>query len=153
MRISKARLFATLKLLTYIVIFIVVASFTAYGQTKISTIESKQAIQNIKFVFDDYVKYQESTDSEVDKDLMTSSLKSLDKVTDLAELEVLINVWMYYDPTDFPRMPEIDRILKVSRPQSIEAVKKRIADKYEWENEETAPYSDLKNLLKRLDVE
>jgi hypothetical protein len=104
-------------------------------------------------VFDDYVKYQESTDSKADKDLMTSSLKSLNKITNLNELEVLVNVWMYYDPTDFLSRPEINRILKISRPESIEAVKKRMANKKEWESEESAPYSDLKNLLKQLENE
>ncbi len=134
---------------TIILAFITATSFSLYGQTKSNNI----TIQNIKFVFEDYVKHQESTDSKADKDVMTSSLKSLDKITDLKELEVLVNVWMYYDPTDFPSIPEIDRILKISRPESIEAVKKRIANKKEWENEESAPYSDLKNLLKQLENE
>lgn len=129
------------------------AVLTACGQTKNTTIGNKQTIQKIKSVFDDYIKYQETTDSQEDKDLMTNSLKSLQEVTDLDELEILINVWMYYDPTDFPSIPEIDRILKVSRPQSIEAVKKRMANKKEWESEVNAPYSDLKSLLKRLENE
>ena len=131
----------------------IVTSFSIYGQTKSNNIDNKQTIQNIKFVFDDYVKYQESTDSKADKDLMTSSLKSLNKITNLNELEVLVNVWMYYDPTDFLSRPEINRILKISRPESIEAVKKRMANKKEWESEESAPYSDLKNLLKQLENE
>lgn len=131
----------------------IVTSFSVYGQTKSNNIDNKQTIQNIKFVFDDYVKYQEATDSKADIDLMTSSLKSLNKITNLNELEVLINVWMYYDPTDFQGIPEINRILKISRPESIEAVKKRMANKKEWENEESAPYSDLKNLLKQLENE
>lgn len=131
----------------------IVTSFSVYGQTKSNNIDNKQTIQNIKFVFEDYVKYQESTDSKADKDLMTSSLKSLNKIINLNELEVLVNVWMYYDPTDFLSRPEIIRILKISRPESIEAVKKRMANKKEWESEESAPYSDLKNLLKQLENE
>ncbi len=131
----------------------IVTSFSIYGQAKSNNIDNKQTIQNIKYVFDDYVKFQESTDSIADKDLMTSSLKSLNKITNLNELEFLVNVWMYYDPTDFPSIPEINRILKISRPESIEAVKKRMANKKEWESEESAPYSDLKNLLKQLENE
>lgn len=138
---------------TIIVLILSLAMLTACGQTKNIATERKQTIQKIKSVFDDYIKYQEATDSQEDKDLMTNSLKSLQQVTDLDELEILINVWMYYDPTDFPSIPEIDRILKVSRPQSIEAVKKRMANKKEWESEQTAPYSDLKSLLKRLENE
>lgn len=114
---------------------------------------NKQHIDNIRKVFEDYIKYQESTDSQDDKDLMTKSLKSIENVSDKDHLDLLINVWMYYDPTDFPDIPEIYRILKASRPYSIEAIKNRIENKKEWETEETAPYSDLKDLLKRLENE
>jgi hypothetical protein len=82
---------------------------------------------------------------------MTKSLKSLTTVTDKDDLDLLINVWMYYDPTDYADIPEIYRILKASRPHSIEAVKNRIDNKKEWETDDTAPYFDLKNLLKRLE--
>jgi len=114
---------------------------------------SNQHIDNIRKVFEDYIKYQESTDSQDDKNLMTESLKSLTVVTDKNELDLLIKVWMYYDPTDYPDIPEIYRILKDSRPHSIEAVKNRIDNKKEWETDDTARYSDLKNLLQRLENE
>jgi len=84
---------------------------------------------------------------------MTKSIVSLEMLTNKEDLELLINVWMYYDPTDFPSIPKIYQILKDSRPQSIEAVKERIINKKEWESEDTAPYSDLKNLLKHLENE
>lgn len=109
-----------------------------------------KSIEAIKNVFEDYIKYQESTDSQDDRDLMTNSLKSLDKVTDLDELEILINVWMYYDPTDFPSRNLVFDILEKSHPESIKAVKTRITNKKEWETDETAPYSELKDLLKNL---
>ena len=132
-----------MKLLTIISTFIF-ASFASFGQ-------NIDHIKNIKYVFENYIQYQESTDSPDNKDLMTKSLESLTIVTNKEDLELLINVWLYYDPTDFPSIPEIYRILKDNRPQSIEAVKKRIANKKEWENEDTAPYSDLKKLLERLE--
>ena len=110
-------------------------------------------IKNIRYVFEDYIQYQESTDSQDDKNLMSQSLKSLTIVSDKQELILLINVWMFYDPTDYPDIPEIYRILKNSRPYSIEAVKSRIDNKKEWETDESAPYSDLKNLLQRLENE
>lgn len=108
-------------------------------------------IQNIKNIFDDYVKYQESTDSQEHKNLMTKSLKSLNKLTDPNELDLLINVWMYYDPTDFPSRNAVFTILENSRPESIKAVKTRINNKKEWETDNTAPYSELNELLKQID--
>ncbi|HCS19282.1 MAG TPA: hypothetical protein DIW47_01760 [Bacteroidetes bacterium] len=114
----------------------------------------KQApLETIKTIFNAYISNQENIDTEVNKDLMRVSLKSLTVVTDQESLVLLINVWMYYDPTDFHDIPSIYTILKNSRPQSIEAVKNRIANKKEWENEGSAPYSDLKGLLKRLEDE
>ena len=110
-------------------------------------------IETIHFIFNEYKLNQESTESKVNKDLMSVCLKSLNIVTNKDELDILVNVWMYYDPTDYPDIPEIYRILKDSRPHSIEAVKNRIDNKKEWETDDTAPYSDLKNLLKRLENE
>lgn len=116
-------------------------------------IVTKQHIDNIRKIFENFIKYQESTDSNDNKDLMSKSLKSITSLKNKDELELLINVWMYYDPTDYPDIPEIYRILKDSRNYSIEAVKNRIDKKKEWETGDKAPYSDLKNLLKRLENE
>jgi len=66
---------------------------------------------------------------------MIKSLKSLAIVTDKDELDLLINVWIYYDPTDYPDIPEIYRILKNNRPHSIQADKNRIDNKKEWETD------------------
>lgn len=124
---------------------------TGYGQTKNEAIGHEQAIRNIKAVFEGYVKYPESTDSSADEHLMIKSVEALDKVTDQNELDLLINVWMYYDPTDFPGRNLVYRILENNRPESVTAVKTRISKKKEWETDDTAPYSELKDLLKRLE--
>jgi len=123
------------------------------GQIVKQDLATKQHIDKISKIFENYIEYQESTDSPDNKDLMSKSLKAITSLTNKDELELLINVWMYYDPTDYPDIPEIYRILKNSRPNSIEAVKNRIDNKKEWETNESAPYSDLKNLLQRLENE
>ena len=56
-------------------------------------------------------------------------------------------------PTDFPSRQLIYEILKNSRPSSIEAVKTRIKNKKEWESTDTAPYADLNDLLRKLEIE
>lgn len=114
-------------------------------------IEKEKPILTIKKVFDDYIKNQESTDSQDDEALMTKSIESLNNLTDQNELDILINVWMYYDPTDFPSRNLVYKILENSRPESIKAVKTRIINKKEWETVDTAPYSELKDLLDQLD--
>jgi hypothetical protein len=115
------------------------------------TIKIEHPIFSIKRVFDEYMQYQESTDSQKDKELMTKSLKSIVKLSDPNELDILVNVWMYYDPTDFPCRTLVYDILENSRPESIEAVKNRIRLKKNWETDDKAPYSELNGLLKRLD--
>lgn len=59
---------------------------------------------------------------------MTKNLQSLTTVTKEEDLDLLLNVWMYYDPTDYPDIAEIYRILELSKPQSIEAIKKRMGN-------------------------
>jgi hypothetical protein len=81
---------------------------------------------------------------------MENSLKSLNKVTDHEELEVLINVWMYYDPTDFPSRNLVLNILEKNRAESIKAIKTRINNKKEWETNDKAPYSELNALHNQL---
>lgn len=111
----------------------------------------QKAIGTIQRLFEDYIQYAESTDSPEDKKLMKKSLESLGRVTDAQQLEILINVWMYYDPTDFPVRGMVFRILKASRPWSKQAVQARIDHKKDWEAADTAPYDELKDLLKQLD--
>jgi hypothetical protein len=107
-------------------------------------------IVTIKKIFDDYIENQESTDTQINKDLMTNSIISLDKVTDPHELEILINVWMYYDPTDFSSRDLVFKVLQKNRQGSIKAIKTRIINKKEWETEDIAPFSELNDLLKEL---
>lgn len=111
------------------------------------------AIRSIEKVFEDYIKYQESTDSQDDKEMMTKSLESLNSVKSQNNLEILINVWLYYDPTDFPTRKLVYRVLNDNRPESIIAVKKRQENKKEWEREDSAPYSELNYLLTELEKE
>jgi hypothetical protein len=116
-------------------------------------VPESQHIANIRKVFENYIEQKEHTESAENKELMSKSLRSLTRLDQQKDLELLINVWMYYDPTDYPDIPEVYRIFKNSRPQSIEAVENRMKNKKNWETSETAPYSDLETVLKRLKTE
>lgn len=100
-------------------------------------------IASIRKIFDDYTKFQESTDSQDNQLLMRTSLNSLTHLTKPKDLEIIINVWLYYDPTDFPSRDLVYKVLKKSRPESIAAVQNRIENKIEWERDGSAPYSEL----------
>lgn len=87
--------------------------------------KTNNSIEVIKNIFNEYIKYQESTDSQENKELLTKNIKSLDKVTKPEDLELLINVWMYYDPTDFSCRDLVINVLKNNRLESIKAIYSR----------------------------
>ena len=108
-------------------------------------------VDTIKRIFYEYVEHTEATDSPDDKEFMTRGLNDLQKVSDTAALELLINVWMYYDPTDFQTRELVNRILQLNKAESIKAIKKRKEHKRPGESEETAPYSELNYLINELE--
>jgi hypothetical protein len=122
-------------------------TFQTFGQTTSRPDKNRGSIDTVRQVFEDYIQYSESTDSKSDQAAMTRNLERLQTVKNPSGLETLINVWMYYDPTDFPSIPLIKKILKDSRPESIEAVKLRMKNKRPNESADRAPYSDLSTLL------
>ena len=57
---------------------------------------------------------------------------------------------MYYSVTDFPTREYVEMVLESQNSQSIKAVKLRIKNKKDWEGKQTAPYSELYDLLEEL---
>lgn len=109
----------------------------------------KQAIENIRVIFEDYKTNEEGIESEDNKTIMTESLNNLHVVTDKNDLELLINIWNYYDPTDYSCRSEIYKILLNNKPVSINAVQERIKNRMSWESPDLSG-TDFKYLLERL---
>lgn len=114
------------------------------------TINNAPDFEKIKSIFDNYKTQEESTDSEQNKNEMKRSIENLALVSNPPELEILIDVWMYYDPTDFPCRSLIFGVLKQHPSASLKAVQNRMANKKKWEDTNTAPFSDLNYLLGQL---
>ena len=114
------------------------------------TLTYKQAIKNIRDIFIDYKTNEESIESEENKTTMTKSLNSLQSVTDKNDLELLINIWNYYDPTDYSCRGEIYKILLNNKTISINAVKDRMRHKMSWESADLSG-TEFKNLLEQLE--
>ncbi|GAB2819437.1 hypothetical protein [Ferruginibacter profundus] len=106
--------------------------------------------QVITKIFKEYVKYEESVDGEDNKALMTRSFKTLTASCQPADLPILLDVWMYYDPTDFPTRTLIQPIFIKNKTATIKAINNRIKAKKSWENKDRAPYSELWDLKKEL---
>lgn len=78
------------------------------------------------------------------------ALTALQQSVSDKDLPLLVNVWMYYDPTDFPTRSLIEPIFKEHRVAALNAIKKRLLYKKKWENKDNAPYSELITLQKLL---
>ncbi len=104
----------------------------------------------VKKIFNDYVKYEEGIDSEENKEAMKKALQSLKNKVEEKDLQTLIDVWMYYDPTDFPTRDFAGPIFFKNKAISLKAVSWRLAHKKKWEDKDTAPYADLLALKMRL---
>lgn len=108
-------------------------------------IQVEKNYQIMKTIFDDFVEFEDNSDSQNHKDSMTKSLvffTNQNEITD-RELQLIINVWMYYSPTDYDGLHFADQVFYKHKEQSLEAIQNRISNKKEWEDNETAPFSDL----------
>lgn len=111
--------------------------------------DNTEALKTIKKIFDEFVTYEDGLDGEDNKNAMTQSLKSLNEVTEPKDLELLINVWNYYDPTDYSCRNLVLNVLLQNKATSIIALKEIIKNMKSWEKiEET----DFKYLLEQLET-
>jgi hypothetical protein len=106
-------------------------------------------IKTVDRIFKEYVKFNDS-DSDDNKSKMEKSFLAVKDNCRPVDLELLINVWMYYDPTDFKTRELIEPIFFKYKKASLDAVKKRLNHKRKSEAVDMAPYTDLLNLKNRL---
>jgi hypothetical protein len=126
-------------------LFLLAISLTAFGQSE----NRNQSIRTVDRIFAGYIKQNESTDSEVNRIEMELALKSLQAECDIKYFSRLIDVWMYYDPTDFPTRRLVMPILLRDKPEALKAIEKRIKKKKKWETNDTAPFSELISLREK----
>jgi hypothetical protein len=110
------------------------------------------ALRSIRNIFDAYKDNEEGIDSDGDKALMTASVNSLGALSNAADLELLINVWNYYDPTDYSCKREVFEVLQRSKPASIQAVKHRMQHRMPWEKKDLSD-TDFGRLLEMLEAQ
>ena len=113
---------------------------TTFGQKKRKT---ETPFLTIHRILDNYLTNPEATDSQENKDSMMKALKTLQHSGVEDELYLLINVWLYYDPTDFPTRVLINPIFFTNKRETIYQIGIRIENQRKGEKEDTAPFSDL----------
>lgn len=114
----------------------------------------KTCMGRIDLILHDYTSAGESVDTESNKKTITDCLKGLEN-TELTgqDFNRLIELWMYYDPTDFPTRDLVLVLFKTRKSESIKAINKRIDEKESWEDEDNAPFSELKYFIEQLENE
>ncbi|HYV90257.1 MAG TPA: hypothetical protein VE978_00670 [Chitinophagales bacterium] len=132
------------KLLTAILLILYATTF-GQGATKTET-----PIQTVDRIFKQYTKVEDNSPSQSVKDEMTKALTALQQSSSKTDLPLLLNVWMYFDPTDFPTRKLIEPILNKDKAALLIAIDKRLKKKRKTESKENAPYSDLLSLRQQL---
>lgn len=103
---------------TFFLLLLLLLSLTSNSQYKYSKSKNdseKKSFEIIRRIFLEFIKYEDGLDSKENKETMKRAIKSLPDAINKNELPLLINVWMYYDPTDFPTRDLIYPILKKKR--------------------------------------
>ena len=108
-----------------------------------STQSIAEEIEIMEIVFTAYAGERESTDSPANKEAIKSALQNLDTSLNEESLRLIIDVWMYYDPTDFPTRDLAENVLFKNRESAIKAIEYRINNMREWESIDSAPYNEL----------
>ena len=135
------------KFLTAILLILCVTTF-GQGATK-----TEMPIQTVDRIFNQYTKVEDNSPSQSVKDEMTKALTALQQSSSKTDLPLLLNVWMYFDPTDFPTRKLIEPIIHKDKAASLIAIDKRLKKKRKTESKENAPYSDLLSLRQQLSLE
>ena len=108
------------------------------------------SIRVISRIFNNYIKVSEGADSKENETKMEESLRSLVGSVSANDIQLLINVWMYYDPTDFKTRVLIEPIFIRNKNKSLEAINTWLKNKRKSDDPNTELYSDLIELQKRL---
>jgi len=127
-------------------ILLLIATVSAAGQN--TGIE--RPIQTVERIFNNYIKSSGDIDSLDNERAMARALSSLRQESSEKDLPLLINVWMYYDPTNFSVRELIEPIFNKDKPSSLAAINRRLKKKTKGENNKTAPYTDLISLREKM---
>ncbi len=117
-----------MKPFTFFLAGLLLLSLSGNSQAKYSKSKSKndseeKSIEIIRKIFKDFIQYYDGIDSHVNKEAVKKALKSLPDTINKNDLPLLINVWMYYDATDFPTRELIMPIFIKNKKISLVAMK------------------------------
>jgi hypothetical protein len=123
-----------------LIIFVLLQSSLIFAQ-------QPTPLQELKAVFTEYVKYPESVDEQEDKDRLILALKKVEEQKISNCIPVIIDIYLYYDPTDFPTRDLVIQTLKPLYKQAFPLITKRIAIEKKKHAANEFPVQDLEYLV------
>jgi len=125
-------------------LLLVLISSIGFSQTK--NLNSKN-IKTIRHIYSEFISSEEDTDSEDNKTAMTKAIKSLKDNLSVKEIDLLIEIWLQYDPMDFPTKDLVLPILKKNAKATLLEINKQLKKKIDTES---STFNDVTILKKAL---
>lgn len=119
-------------------------NFTIYSQAKNS---NAAYIKTIREIHKDFIFNQEDTDSQDNKKAMKNALKSLKNNLKSNDIKLIIEVWMDYDPMDYPTKELVLPLLKRNKKIAVQEIDKKLKVIKDIEDESYIGLLALKNSL------
>ncbi|MEO8770004.1 MAG: hypothetical protein ABI402_07960 [Ferruginibacter sp.] len=122
--------------------------FISHGQgAKITATPIQIVNRNFKV----YISTDDNSPSwKIRKEMLDALTQLQQSVNEKKDFPLLVNVWMYYTPTDFPTRDLVGPIFNKHKVAALQAIDQRLQHKKKWEDKGTAPYSELIELQKQL---
>lgn len=140
-------------LLGFVALGPVLMPLAGFGQPtrKVKAHHQPTSIRTIRCIFNNYHEgLGEGVESAENKAAMKSALESIPPFLNDNDMLLLVNVWMYYDPPDFPTRDLLSPVFFRNKERSLGIVTRRLAHKKKYEARDKAPYLDLVELQKQL---
>lgn len=115
-----------------------------------ATVKDTSFTNEMQRIFDNFVKYEDHVDSKDNKEMMKKGFRYFQENPSNAPWQLLLNIWMYYDATDFDGLPLLETLFNNNRKAVLAAIEYRQHHKFNWESADSSPFTDLEKLKKRL---
>ncbi len=127
----------------YLTFFLFLTALCSFSQGQL---KDKSPIQVVNKIFNEYKTNYEGVESTENKVAMKKALLALQVSYKESDLQLLINVWLYYDPTDFPTREFVEPIFYKNKKMTLKAIDYRLAHKLSWEIKLGVDLNELKTL-------
>jgi hypothetical protein len=118
------------------------------------TIRDETPVQTINRIFTAYMAQAEATDILENKEAMAMAINTLKKddakTYDKKELNLLVRVWLDYNPPNFRTRKLVEPLLSRNKVATIEVINELLLYTQSWQSRNSSPGSDLEKLREKI---